>query len=464
MGPGQYVPDRTEGITRVENLPPPVVTHRSRNYRRRACPRCGRGCYRDNLGHHVLHDLGILTRDRPRDLRIVYSRHRCRHCRSYFSADLSDIAPPGSHYTNSVIALAVRLVVEDGLPYRMASWHLWRDYRVFVPFATVQNWVEAAGDRAATRAEADYLDWALADFSGYLAADELYDGPFCVLSAVDAHHQRRLRCEILDQDPTQADILWFLARLNEHITTRGHTVLGITTDGSPLYPLPIRLALGPIPHQVCQFHLLRELTKAVLGVLARLRKRLAAQAPPPRRGRPRQTPEARRRHRKAQAIRQRVAALFEHRYLFVRHRLTAAQHATLRPLLGYARPLRALRAIMDEVDRLFDRRCRTDTALAKLANLRQRVRRFRGLGKSLDKLRSPNLEKALMFLDDRLLEATSNAVERANRRHRKMQKSIDRVRKQRTLHGRVSLDLLRDRQASERLATLNCLHHTRERG
>jgi hypothetical protein len=42
--------------------------------------------------------------------------------------------------------LAVRLVVEDGLPYQIASWHLWRDHRVFVPFATIQNWVEAAGE------------------------------------------------------------------------------------------------------------------------------------------------------------------------------------------------------------------------------------------------------------------------------------------------------------------------------
>ena len=25
----------------------------------------------------------------------------------------------------------------------------------------------------------DFLDWALTDFSGYVAADELYDGPFC---------------------------------------------------------------------------------------------------------------------------------------------------------------------------------------------------------------------------------------------------------------------------------------------
>ena len=58
-----------------------------------------------------------------------------------------DLAPPKSHYTHRVIALAVRLVAEDGLPYRAASWHLWRDHRVFVPFATIQNWVEDGGEK-----------------------------------------------------------------------------------------------------------------------------------------------------------------------------------------------------------------------------------------------------------------------------------------------------------------------------
>jgi hypothetical protein len=148
MQPGCYLPDRTEGITRVEDLPTPMVVFRSRNYRRRACPLCGRGCYRDNRGHRVLHDLGSLLRDRPRDLHVAYSRHRCCSCRLYFSADLSDLAPPGSHYTHRVLSLAVRLVVEDGLPYRAASWHLWRDHRVFVPYATIQNWVEAAGKKS----------------------------------------------------------------------------------------------------------------------------------------------------------------------------------------------------------------------------------------------------------------------------------------------------------------------------
>ena len=57
------------------------------------------------------------------------------------------LADPGSHYTRRVVDTAVRLVVEDGLPYRCAGWALWRDHRVFVPYATIQNWVEAGGEK-----------------------------------------------------------------------------------------------------------------------------------------------------------------------------------------------------------------------------------------------------------------------------------------------------------------------------
>ena len=303
----------------------------------------------------------------------------------------------------------------------------------------------------------------MADFSGYLAVDELYDGPFCVLSAVDGPKQHRLLYEVLDHDPNHDDIRRFLGRLKQAITSRGGTVRGITTDGSALDPEPLAEIFPDVPHQVCEFHILKELTKAVLHVAARLRKKLAAQAPKLPRGRPPNTPEARRKQRRSQAIKQRVADLFEHRYLFVQHRLTAAERATLQRLSRGERRLQALRAIMDEVYRLFDRRCRTDTALAKLARLRRRLRRYRTLGKSLDKLRSPNLEKALTFLDDKLLPATSNAVERGNRRHRKMQKSVYRVRTRTNLVGRLALDLQRERQAAGRQSTTKSLHRARAR-
>jgi hypothetical protein len=50
--------------------------------------------------------------------------------------------------------------------------------------------------------DTDFLDWALADFSGYVAADALYDGPFCILSAVDNRRYKRILYDVVDHDPT----------------------------------------------------------------------------------------------------------------------------------------------------------------------------------------------------------------------------------------------------------------------
>src|SRR5205085_3471720 len=85
-----------------------------------------------------------------------------------------------AHYTHRVISLAVRLVVEDGLAYQPASWHLWRDHRVFVPFATLQNWVEGGGKKG-RQPHGGLVSRLGSGGLGYIAADELYDGPFCVL-------------------------------------------------------------------------------------------------------------------------------------------------------------------------------------------------------------------------------------------------------------------------------------------
>ena len=146
-GPGRYVSDVTEGIVRVEDLPKAKVSKRHRSYPRRRCPECGENAYRLRTVVRRLHDLGDSVSGRPRDIEITYSQHHCPGCDTYFNADMEDLALPKSHYTHRVVHTAVRLVVEDGLPYRSASWHLWRDHRVFVPFATIQNWVESGGKR-----------------------------------------------------------------------------------------------------------------------------------------------------------------------------------------------------------------------------------------------------------------------------------------------------------------------------
>jgi hypothetical protein len=146
-GPGQYLPDVTEGVVRFEDLPKAKVIHRSRNFAHRPCPVCGRSCFRNRTGTRILPNVGDLVAGRPRDIHLVYSQHRCIQCHKYFNADMADYAFPKAHYTYRVVSLAVRIVVEDGLPYQAASWHLWRDHRVFVPYATIQNWVEAGGKK-----------------------------------------------------------------------------------------------------------------------------------------------------------------------------------------------------------------------------------------------------------------------------------------------------------------------------
>jgi hypothetical protein len=308
--------------------------------------------------------------------------------------------------------------------------------------------------------DADYLDWATADFSGYVAIDELYDGPFCVLSIVDNRTFKRLLYQVLDHDPDHADITAFLRRFQAVQRQRRLTLKGVTTDGSALYPEPLRAVFGDVPHQICEFHVIKELTKAILRAVAKVRKKLAARKPTLKRGRP-ATVEAKRAARLAKRLQQKIADLFEHRHLFVQHDLTLAERRTLRQITRGLPQLRTLRDIMEEVYRLFDRRCRTDTALAKLAKLRRRVRRFKAVGKVLSKLQSANLDKALTFLDDKLLPSTSNAVERGNRRHRKMQKSVYSVRTQEHIHNRIALDMLRDSQKDGRTKTIKTLHKDR---
>src|ERR671937_66669 len=411
FGPGEYRPDPSAGIIAPADLPQPEIVPYSRNAIRQSCPHCGHSAYRDKQYQRTLHDLGNLDLWCPRDLLVTYSQHYCTKCRTYFSADLSDLAPPGGQYTHRVMDLA-------------------------------------------------FLDWALADFWGYVAADELYDGPFCILSAVDNRRYKRLLYDVLDHDPTHDDIRVFLRRLKTALVARGLTLCGVTTDGSALYPEPLKEVFGKVRHQICQFHIVAEVVKAVTGAVASARKGLAAQQPKLRRGRPR-TPAAKQAARTKKRLEAQRTALFTHRYLFVQRHLNKTERKTLWRVSRGLPQLHALRAVMDQVYALFDRRCRTQTALDKLAKLRRRLQRFPQLGEILKKLFSPTLDKALTFLDDKLLPSTSNAVERGNRRYRKMQKSVYRVRTHAQIRARLALDMWREAHAEGRQQTLESLHRAR---
>ncbi len=307
-----------------------------------------------------------------------------------------------------------------------------------------------------------FLDWALAALSGYVAADELSEGPSGVLSAVDNRQYKRMRSQVLDHDPNQDDMKAFLGRLKEALEGRGLARKGITTDGSALYPEAIREVFGEVPHQLCPFHVIAALVKGVLRAVASERERLANSKPTLKRGRPSSKDKAARRlARKSKLMQQKISDVFQERFLFVKRRLKPSERKRFMPSTRGLPHLRKLREIIEPIYALFDRRCRTQTALGKLKKLRQWVKRFTWIGETFKKVFSPPLEKALTFLDDKLWPATSNAVERGNRRHRKMQKRGYRVRSKVCLAGRIALDMIRESRAEDRHQTTQALHQAR---
>jgi hypothetical protein len=194
--------------------------------------------------------------------------------------------------------------------------------------------------------------------------------------------------------------------------------------------------------------------------VASARKGLAAQQPQRRQGRP-STPAAKQAARTTKRLEAQRAGLFTHRSLCVQRHLHTTARQTLWRITRDLPQWRTLRTLMEQVYALFDRRCRTQTALDKLATRRRRLLRFTQLGETLTKRFAPTWAKALTWLDDTLLPSTSHAVERGNRRYRKRQKQVYRVRTQAQISARLALDMWREAQGAGRHQTLHTFHEAR---
>ncbi len=138
----------------------------------------------------------------------------------------------------------------------------------------------------------------------------------------------------------------FFKRFKAMLDARDLTLHGVTTDGSPgpsegrgsaLYPEPIADVfaeihpahrMSGIQHQQCRFHLIKEINKDILKAVTPSREQLKVQKLKCSRGRP-SGKKARRIARKNKQLQKKIAALFEHRHLFVKHTLTASEKKIL---------------------------------------------------------------------------------------------------------------------------------------
>ena len=67
FGPGEYVPDPTEGIVDGKDLPTPQLVTSNRNHQHTPCPRCGHLASRHTSAQRTFHDRGDLSIGCPVD-------------------------------------------------------------------------------------------------------------------------------------------------------------------------------------------------------------------------------------------------------------------------------------------------------------------------------------------------------------------------------------------------------------
>ena len=176
-----------------------------------------------------------------------------------------------------------------------------------------------------------------------IAVDEVYDGSFCILSLVDNRAYKRLMFRVLEKSPTAEDILELLQAFQKILERRKLELLGITTDGSSLYTEPVRTVFPCVRHQICEFHVKKEVNKSVLKSVAQCRRALdKKKTKRQKRGRP--TKAEKKIIRKNERIQAKIGALFEHRYLFVQKELSVKERKTL---LAITRGLPELRKLRD---------------------------------------------------------------------------------------------------------------------
>jgi Transposase len=238
------------------------------------CPRCGGDAQRVWDVTRVAVDIDL---DQPIVLAVEVSVHVCAACNRMFRAQ-PPFLRPRAIYTRRVVQKAVEAVFCDGLAARCVPDRLARDFWVKPSEKMVRLWCRAFA--AEVDFTADYQPWVVANFSGILCVDEVYQGELALLLAVDpaAPDGDRLvgytllaNTKAVDQEAVKA----FLERLR----AAGVQPNEVITDDSRLYPSALAEIWPAAVHQLCLFHATRRVVRAVNDVVKQIRRSIPV-APP----------------------------------------------------------------------------------------------------------------------------------------------------------------------------------------
>ncbi|MBV8316662.1 MAG: transposase [Planctomycetaceae bacterium] len=219
--------------------------------------------------------------------------------------------PPKARYDNKVRDLVLDRILQDGMSIERTLASLQRGFCLDLSSGFVYDVLR---DRAAQLDLASHRRMVLEHFSGTLCVDELHLGRFTLLLATDPLADLPVAFALVDRNDQD-----HMRRFLRNLRARGLMPRVVVTDGSHLYPGVLDELWPDADHQLCVFHVVKEINKLILDAVRRLRNARK------RRGQAGRKKKPGRKSRKAKAtaarrgptLKEKANFVFKHRRLIV---------------------------------------------------------------------------------------------------------------------------------------------------
>jgi transposase-like protein len=379
------------------------------------CPECGKRGRRKRTLHRRIRSLAY-RQDAYVDVHYAEYQARCP-CRKSFRSWPLDV-PPKADYDGLVRDAVLDRILEDGLNVERVLTAMRRDFGLKLS----QGFVYDCLRRRISRLDLEsHRRMVLETFSGTMCVDELHLGRFTLLLATDPIADLPVAFALVGRND-QGHMRRFL----KNLATWGLVPRVVVTDGSNLYPA-VLTELWPVArHQLCVFHVLKDVNELILkGVrrLARVMARRGNRGRKRKRGRPSKTRQAAR-AAAGPTNKEKAAFVMKRRFLIAKKvgDLTKQQWDDLAQMFDYLPQLRTLWHFATEVNDLFEKEGRVQTLYKRRAALlrKETYREVPELEEAMGMLEEGKFRKMVAFTysEGGKKVRTNNHVERANRRLR----------------------------------------------
>jgi transposase-like protein len=261
----------------------------------------------------------------------------------------------------------------------------------------------------------------LQKFSGTLCVDELHLGRFTLLLCTDPIADLPVGFALVSRNDSD-----HMRRFLKNLKGWGLEPRVVVTDGSTLYPAVLAELWPAARHQLCVFHILKDINDWTLEAVRRLARAMQRRGNAGRKrkwGRPSRKQLATR-AAAGPTLKEKAGFILKHRFLIVKKTSDLDRHQweDLIQMFDYLSELRTLWYFACEVRGLFEKEARVQALWKRrVALLRnEKYKAVPELAEAMGMLEAGKFKKAVAFVYSQAAEKvrTNNHVERANRRFR----------------------------------------------